>query len=720
MTDQVATSPAAIDEPSAFGRSWPVVGRLGAVVAGLPAALTDGAVLVFALWTLLYHAALPLGLAPSWTFRVWLVTSLVSALLVPLIRWRHRRGVPADPVGAPDTMDAAPDATGSGPASGADPAAARTGRTAVARRTLTVLVLVFGTIAAVTAGLAGTPTGADLTWWVPASAGTTAATGLVLLAWRTRRETAAIRPPGTTGWQSAYALLTAGGAAAASLILARSTPDDIYYVGRSVWVAERDDVPLNDFLFSENVLPAMASQPPIASIEVLAGALARFLGISAASATWYLLLPVMAVLAVLALWRLVQRWAPRRPVLAFTVAIAFLALVCGPDAALGNFHLPRLYQGKGMFVSAVVPLMWLYLTRWFDDRSRWGLLLITALSITATGLTTTAAIVLPLLVGGAGLMMLLVGRWRSALAVGAAALTYPIGAVVVTQLTLGSANEAAADVNFYDAAHTYRRTFEVGIVGVIGGLALWCGPLLARRGSPALLAAGGTVTLSVLLVPGVLEWLSALTGISVVLWRVSWLFALPALIGLLCTVWLPTRLSAVRALTGVVLAGAMVASFAAYAVPMWDERSGVLVHDGPTWKIRTKQLAIARFVVGLDRPDGLVLAPASIMRTIPLLTTRTRVVLPRDFFLIEYDLDSQFSQDRLLVTRFANGGPAAQRPAAEEVGAALKRLDVGTICVYSQNRYARQTGEEFGYTTFASRRADPPVHPNAVTCLRRG
>jgi hypothetical protein len=40
-------------------------------------------------------------------------------------------------------------------------------------------------------------------------------------------------------------------------------------------------------------------------------------------------------LAALALWRLVHRWAPRRPVLAFTVAIGYLYLVAGSDAAPG-------------------------------------------------------------------------------------------------------------------------------------------------------------------------------------------------------------------------------------------------------------------------------------------------------------------------------------------------------------------------------------------------
>ncbi|MFV2100811.1 DUF6077 domain-containing protein, partial [Micromonospora sp. LOL_024] len=715
--------PASADEPA--GR---FVGRRR--IRAVPVLLTDGAVLAFASWTLLYHAALPLGLAPSLTLRIWLVVGPALALLALLAPRRRRRRVAVatatgEAGGAGAAVDPADRDRGAAEAVAADrdrgaPRAAD--RMPVAQRWWTALVLLVGTGAASSAGLAGTPAGADVSWWVPASAGATAAVGAVLLTRRSWRGAAASGPAAAmpASWPTAYALLVAGVAAVGSLHLARNTPDDIYYVGRSVWVAERDTVALNDFLFSEDVLPAMASQPPIASIEVLAGALARLLGIPAASATWYVLLPIMAVLAVLALWRLVQAWAPRRPVLAFTVAVAFLALVCGPDAALGNFHLPRLYQGKGMFVSAAVPLMWLYLTRWFDDRRGRGLVLVVALSIAATGLTTTAAIVLPLLVGGAALMMLAVGRWRSALAVGVAALAYPVGAVAVSQLLLGSASEAAADVNFYDAAHTYRRTFQIGVVGVIGGLALWCGPLLARRRTPALLAAGGALTLSVLLVPGVLEWLSALTGVSVVLWRVPWLLAVPALVGLLCTIWLPTRIRAVRALVGLVLAGAMVAAFASRAVPMWDERSGVLVHGEPTWKLRTERQAIGQFIVDLDHPDGLVLAPASIMRTIPILTTRTRVVLPRDFFLIEYDLNSQFSQDRLLLTRFANGGPAAHRPAPDEVTGALERLAVGTICVYNQNRYARQTGARLGYVEFAERSADPPVHPNSVTCLRRG
>ncbi|MFI7022131.1 DUF6077 domain-containing protein [Micromonospora sp. NPDC049900] len=770
MTDQTVTepAPAAADGPTGPTATppgpqpspWRYVRAglrgLGAGIAAIPAVLTDVAVLAFALWTLLYHVGLPLGWAPSSTLRIWLVTGPALALLAVLVRvgqWALRRraarpATPTDPTDpdtttGPDTTTSPDATTGPDTTTGADAptragttpdatptedtdtsAGTPTGRTArmpVAQRLATAVVLLFGVAAAVTAGLAGTPAGENISWWWPASTGAVAAVGMVVLTVWTWRRIPPDRPsaPAPNAWQSLYALLISGVAAAASLYIARNTPDDVYYVGRSVWVAERDIVPLNDFLFSENVLPAMASLPPTASIEVLAGALGRFLDMHASSATWFLLLPVMAVLAVLALWRVVHRWAPRRPVLAFTVAAAFLALVAGSDAALGTFHLPRLYEGKGMFVSAVVPLMWYYLTRWFDDGRKRHLVLVFALSVTAIGLTTTAAIILPMLVGGAALMMLLVGRWKSALLVGVVALAYPVGSVVLTQIVLGQGTADGADAVAYDAAYTYRRTFEIGIVGVIGGLALWCGPLLARRRTAGLLAAGGALTLSVLMVPGVLEWLGALTGISVVLWRVPWLLALPALIGLLCTVWLPTRFRSVRALVGVVLAGSMIASFAVYATPMWSERSWVEMRDRPSWKIPERRQVIAEWIVTLDRPDGFLLAPATIMRAMPMVTSEVRVVLPRDFYLVEYDLESQFAKDRLLLTRFSDGGPAEGRPTRDEVSEALERLDVGTICVYNGNRFARRTAARLGYTEFAELPPPVPDQPGGVTCLRR-
>jgi hypothetical protein len=674
--------------------------RIRALVAAAPARLTDGAVVAFALWTVLYHAAFLVDLRPSVTLRVWLVACVLlgAALLL-----RARRRSALAPVGEDRPARADEDR----PAS----AAPTDDRPSVDRRLL-IGVLVAAAVAAVTAGLAGIG-GSDVPWWIPAVAGLVAAVGGILLlrrGWLAGPEQAPAAPPATAP-QSAYALVVSVLVGISSLFMARNTPDDVYYVGRSVWIAERDLVPLNDFLFTENVAPAMGSQPPIPSIEVFDGALARVLGVHAASATWYLVLPIMAVIAILALWRLTHRWAPRRPVLAFTVAVTYLYLVAGDDAALGTFHLPRLYEGKGMFVSAVIPLMWLYLTEWFDTRSRRSLLLVVALSITAIGLTTTAAIILPMLVGAAGFAMLVVGRWKAALLAGIAAVTYPIGSLVVSRLVLGGLSAAGADDVAFDAAQTYRRTLLFGVVGVISGLALWCGPLLARRRTPALLAAGATLTLSVLLVPGVLEALGALSGISVVLWRVPWLLALPTLIGLLCTLPVPVLSPALRRAVAGGVAVLLVGSFALFATPMWSPKSWVTMQDRPTWKLPQQRQSIAFWIKGLDRSPGLLLAPSTIMRTSLIVTSRVRVVLPRDFYLVEYDLNSQFAKDRLLLAHFADGSAT---PSAAELAPALDRLDVGTICVYNGNQYARDLAPQLGYQEFAKRKA-----PGAMTCFRR-
>jgi hypothetical protein len=651
--------------------------RFAAFVAALPRRITDAAVLAFALFTVLYHAAFLVSARPSTIFTVWLVCCAALGLLGLVVRVVRRRASAPPP---PATV-------------GAEPAQARRWWWWVA-----------GGAGALAAGAAAV--GGGMPWAVPAILGLLASVSAVLLARRTWLAHPEPAEPAATAWQAIFVLLLSAGVAVSSLYMARNSRDDVFYVGKSVWVAERDIVPLRDFLFTENVAPPLSTQPPISSIEVFAGALGRFLGMHAASATWFVLLPALAVLAVLALWRLVHRWAPRRPVLAVTVAIAYLYLVAGADAALGTFHLPRLYEGKGMFVSAVVPLMWVYLTDWFESRSWWRLFLVGALSVTATGLTSTAAIILPLLVGAAGLALLLVGRWRDALIAGVVALVYPIGAVVVARLALGPV-AAGGETQFFDAEGTYRRTLLVGVLGLVGGLALWCAPLLVRRHAPRLLAASAAVTLSVLLVPGVLEALGAVTGIAAVLWRVPWLLALPGLVGILCTVDLP-RLS--RLFSGV-LAAALVASFAVYGTPMWAKESFVEVAPHPIWKLPQQRKEIVLWIQELDRQPGLLLAPSTLMRTTPMISSRMRVVLPREDYLLEYDQNSDFVRDRIRLARFADGVEIAPLP---ELAASIERLDVATICVYSINRAARAAVVRLGFEEFARRPA-----PGAVRCFRQ-
>src|SRR5260370_32403865 len=76
----------------------------------------------------------------------------------------------------------------------------------------------------------------------------------------------------------------------------------------------------------------------------------------------------------------------------------YLAWSGTSSASFGSFHLVRMWQGKGTFLSLMVPLLYAYLTQWAEHRSRRSLLVVIAAGIAATGLTSSAALVVPLIV----------------------------------------------------------------------------------------------------------------------------------------------------------------------------------------------------------------------------------------------------------------------------------------------------------------------------------
>ncbi|MFC0509154.1 DUF6077 domain-containing protein [Micromonospora costi] len=659
---------------------------VNAAVSAAPVFLTDAAVVAFALWTLLYHLNLALDLRPSVVFAAWLVTLVIAAV----VAWRLGRRRGAGP--APDDAEAAE----------AAPSTAA-GWPALLRR----FALPVG--AAVGAALFASFGTDTLTWWLAIPLGVVA----VVSAWpafRPRPGRAGARVGETTPVQAWVVLVAALAAAWFATLLARVSLDDVFYVGKSVWVAERDQIPYRDFLFTEGVLPAGSANPPIPSFEVFIGALARVLHVHAASVTWYLVLPVLAVIAVFALWRLVQRWAPRRPLLAFGVALTYIVLVAGHPDALNTYHLPRLTQGKSVFVHVLIPLAWVYLTDYLERRSRRALGLLVLLSVAAAGLTTTAVILLPLLAATAGAALLVTRRVRDAVVCFAAASAYPLMSGLLVRLTSGGVDQAVASyAEWRDPRTIYQLTLWLGVLGIIGGLAMWWSPLMLRRGVPRLLAAGAAFTVTLLLIPGVISTGSSLTGLGAVLWRVPWIVPLPALVGILAVLVVP-RLVWTNRILAVGLPVALVLSFVTLGDAMWTA-PGVL-QTKPSWRMPETRKNVTFWITRQDLPPGLVLAPTSVMRAMPQVTTRVRVAMARDLYLTDYGLDTPFAKDRLLLGRFADG---AEPVDTAEVGAAIQRVGVGTVCLWRTNKAGNEAAVALGLERFASRKS-----PGGMICYRTG
>ncbi|GAA1619409.1 DUF6077 domain-containing protein [Catellatospora bangladeshensis] len=667
--------------------------RLGRLLAGAPVALTDAAVISFAGWTVLYHLGFFVSARPSILFYTWLVLTVAGTAF----SLRRRAAAAAAPVAADAPAAEQPSETG-----------------AASRRPLLLKVAL---LAAAGAAVLVAYLTSGWSWWLAIALGLVACAATLTATGFSPRPAA---PSTTTPLQGALVLVASLGMAAIALVLNRNSQDDVFYVGKSVWIAEHDLIPLRDFLFTDQVLPGLSSQPPISSFEAFAGAIGAATGLHASSATWFVLLPVLAIVASLALWRLAHRWAPRRPLLVFGIGLAYLLLVAGEDAALGTFHL-RLAEGKGMFVSAMIPLAWVYLTDLVEHRTRRSLWLLVALSIASVGLSTVSVMLLPVMAGAAWVILLLMRRPRDAFASALALTVYPVAVTVAFRLWMGGMTEEMATLQFYDARGTLARTVLVGVIGLISAFALWAGALFVRDGVPRLLTAGAVTTLTVLLIPGVIETIHGFTGLGPVLWRLPWIVPFPVLIGMYVALpwerWLRLESRgglAPRAIP-VAVAAALVGALAFAGTPMWSSKSHVFVDRAtalripvPAWKIPVGRKIAAFWIRDLDRPAGYLLAPSIVMRAMPMVTSRVPVVMARDGYLIEYGWESEFALDRRKLSAWADGNSDAS---AADLTAAMKRVGVGTVCVWDSNDKAIAMAPQLGLTELASR-----PDPNGMVC----
>lgn len=636
-------------------------------------ALTDGAVLSFALWTLLYC----LGLATQWSLWpsgwLWL---LATPVIIGWRVWVELRGRPGSPAVEP--------------AAGETPAA----RAPRGTRWVPVAVLALAAVAAV-AGLTWSSSSFWGAWVATLLAGALA----LLWAWRSgwlspgdaaahAEDGAAVRSHGSalSRWGGDVLALVSSlalGALAAFLHLADT--DDPYYLNRSVWVAERGNAALLDTMFTPEILNSpYGGGIPIASIEALLGVVAHMSGLRAGAVTYLVAGPVAAFLAGWALWRLVRAWAPRRRPLVLVGALVFLLL--SGDSMLGNFWVPRMWQGKVMAVAVLMPLLWVYLTRIHEStgrQRRWAGVMLLAGGVAFFGLTPTAVVWGPLMTGAALLSALLL-RAR-ALAVGAVLLS--VGPVVsglaVIAFSTGVGGKDPVALPAFDSF--VRILGEQGPMVALSFLALGLATLLARRGVAAALAGSSALVSTLVFAPGLLDLVNAVTGSGPVLWRMLYCAPIPVLAALLLAVKVPDpRPSApaawaARALPWVA-AAVVLAAFVGGGRPIWaytGHGGPVSVSSTPEWKLDRPALADVR-ILDEQGLEGTVLLPPRWMKVLTMYTTDAFPVVPREWFVGNMEEPREVRRARMLLYHLAAGKPPL--PPAGKVRAAVRLLDLSLAC----------------------------------------
>ncbi len=597
-------------------------------------------------------------------------------------------------------------------------------RAALASRPVVAAIVVIGLAAAAGAGITAMLNSGPSWGW---AWGLAIVAVLAALAWLivTRSAAQMARPLAQPGGvqarpasltESLLALGVAIGGAIASLHIVRPNGDDAYYISRSVWVAQHGTIPVNDVIFTNQTVPHIWGEPPISSIEVLIGALARLCGAPAASATYLVALPILTFFAIWAAWMLVRRWAPGRPGLCFCVAMVYLYWGGVDGGTFGAFHLVRMWQGKAAFVSLMVPLVYAYLTDWAERRSGRSLVLVLAAGIAAAGLSSAAVYVLPLVALAAVVPLLVVAvpllaaaRFKIAAGLAGCAVYIVIAGLLVAELSpLAPSTQGGA----VSPASVWTSVLVPGVFGAVGGIAVWAGPWLVRRGAPAFLATGVALVATLLILPGLLTLIGEKTNASPVMYRTLWALPVPVLAGLLAAVPLsPARFKVAARLLAPVPAVAVVVALIWSGLPLVSPPLTVWASH-PSWKYYPSALTLASEVVAADRHHGDVLAPWQVMAAMPRLTTLVHAVDPREYYLSTGGLPAgaQFVADRLLLTGVADG--ARPFPPEAQIQAALTRVDVGYVCLYLSNTGGMRRMKRAGFV--------PGFLFGDLQCLYRG
>lgn len=483
-------------------------------------------------------------------------------------------------------------------------------------------------------------------------------------------------------------------AAVLSLVMVRPDRDDVYLMNRAAWVEEHaGEFPTRDTIFSDDVLPIQRPSGPQTAFEPLLGAVSARLPWSAAQVGYLGVAPLVAALAVVALWRLLVTLGARAPTLACWVGMAWLVVDGATHRSFGNFAMGRSWQGKVILLVLVVPTLWHHALAFGSSGRRMSLVLLGASSLAAVGLSSTAMLVVPpVVLIGVAAGAITQGR-PLRLAASMAALLPPGIAAVWTIASEPQRLEALGPVLAFldgifsvdvevEPATLVGAVFGDGVEAMVPLMAVGVGAIVLERAVGRLaMALAGLGVFGVAFAPGVLDIVSDVAGSESVLWRLLWILPVPALVGAAATaiprLRLPGPLRQVEGLTApvgvIVLVG-----LAGMPITCAANRGADLVWP-PRLELPWPDQHSAAILADLAPEGSLVAGPGTVDFSVSVLTSRVKAANPRPHYLQGRHVGEDFhASSRLLLSRAMDG--ATTSADATALRQALQDLEPEALC----------------------------------------
>ena len=495
----------------------------------------------------------------------------------------------------------------------------------------------------------------------------------------------------------------------------RDDTDDSSYLNLAVSVVDDPSLPImtfdqkHDGPFELRIRTASR----LRSFEMVSAAYARLTGRRAIEMA-HLVIPPLAALFCLSAYRfLFQLWLPGRWFSAVAIAVLFLLADGGTHQSYGNFSFVRLQQGKSLFLTGLVPLLLAAGSRFVQAPTRGRFAQLVALQVAAVGLSSTAMLVVPLvlcqlLAASLPWASRTLSDWKSAAgtaAWGATSLLYVVGCAVISRLPVlqAMARDGAAvlrDKELPDVTWLSKVFGETPIEQWSRIAILLCLPFLLRPGLARRFSVVAAASLSVLLVAdGIAETLVRYWVKPWVLWRLLWGVPLPALVALFVLSpldrWTDGRFVWARRVTVAVLVLLMLGPMTGRSILHPENRVRL---SAPGFKVPSAPYAMAEAVTAELEPGAVVLAPTMIGAWLPTFHRHAYPVLTVEWEATRSRFGEEW-EDRLKLTRWIDAPPAADGFPERRFGFLLERFRVQGVVLRERADYdvLRRILADLGY-----------------------
>ncbi|WP_312981219.1 DUF6077 domain-containing protein [Atlantibacter sp.] len=488
-----------------------------------------------------------------------------------------------------------------------------------------------------------------------------------------------------------------------ALMVSRSDLDDSFYVAVAAFHSSHPmhSILSSDPMLGEPSLPLIFPSYRFASFEMLIGALGYLFHWPAMDFYYIYLLPFWVFLAITAFFLLARQYTARYWCVAGVITFLLIILLGEMPRSSANFSFVRLFQGKAVYCSVIVPAIFYYASRFFSPTgTRTDLFILYCCPVAAIGLTNFGMLAAPLaFITAIAMNLYLYGFNKKKAALIVIALCIPVPYLIT--VALESNSSIIMDYAVESPEVIFISIFGKSQVYLVSFLILAGSILVKDKKLASFIIVPSLIFFGFYLNPLVTPLLAKYLTTPPVYWRTIWTFPVLSVLALIIIVLFSPKLRIGISRLQKTLLFSVFTGLIIYSLPQNTLRAAN--NDGQfsfaSWKIKSQHLLVSQQSIQAYPNKGVLLAPEEISGVISRFENHPPLIGTRFFYFDMLKTPETANSEKWEYRKLLFSFVAASPTEPEKLKTALRDMNISVIVKqsYVQNPSEVNFLHDLGY-----------------------